>query len=388
MHILIIPSWYPLFKGDIGGSFFREQAIALKKSGHKVGVIYPQIRSVLDIKGIFTKPFGHRAENDNGVETFRWYSINPFPKLPELSRRYWVSCGLRLFDLYVKKYGKPNIIHVHSLLNAGYLAQLIYEKYDIPYVVTEHSSAFSRNLISEDVIYSLKSVVLHAKGCIAVSRIFSEYLEGKFPSSVWQYIPNIVNDSFFENGEEVFINQAEKKRIISICSLNKNKNTALLIKAFSQVLLQLENDAVELVIGGDGEERHNLNILVKELKLENNVKFLGTLSRNQVKEEIKKSSLFVVSSKYETFGVVAIEALALGKPVVATKCGGPESIITSDVGILVENDSVSDLAKGILHVCTHLENYDAQRLKNYCFNNFSEIKVIDKLNEIYIVHSS
>ncbi|MFX4528015.1 glycosyltransferase family 4 protein, partial [Acinetobacter baumannii] len=76
MHILILPSWYPNFKGDINGSFFREQALALKENGNKVGVIYPQIRSLRDIKGIFIKPYGCHVENDDGVLTLRWHSVN------------------------------------------------------------------------------------------------------------------------------------------------------------------------------------------------------------------------------------------------------------------------------------------------------------------------
>ena len=82
------------------------------------------------------------------------------------------------------------------MLYAGFAAKIIYEKYGIPYVITEHSSAFARNLIAEDVLDSLKPVVDQAKVCIAVSQNFSYFLEKKFSSSVWHYIPNIVNDDF------------------------------------------------------------------------------------------------------------------------------------------------------------------------------------------------
>lgn len=384
MHILIIPSWYPQFSGDISGSFFREQAIALKKNGYSVGVIYPQIRSLKKIKSILKKPYGLTIENDEGVSTLRWYTVNYFPIVKNYNRNHSIKVNFKLFETYIEKYGKPDIIHVHSMLNAGFAAKLIYEKYNIPYVITEHSSAFARNLIAQDVIDSLEPVVEKAKACIAVSKDFSSYLEGKFTASDWRYIPNIVNDSFFELAEAVQIENTNKIRIVTICHLTKNKNTELLIKAFSQLITAQFNDCkIELVIGGDGEERQNLEILVNSLGLENYVKFLGALTRIEVKNEIQKSSLFVVSSRYETFGVVAIEALALGKPVVSTRCGGPESIINDQVGILVENDSVSELAKGILHVCTHLDDYDEAVLKKYCLDSFSEKAVINKLAKIY-----
>lgn len=385
MHVLIIPSWYPQFIGDVGGSFFREQAIALKKAGHRVGVIYPQVRSLKNIKKILKKPYGLTVENDEGVSTLRWYTANYFPKVKNYNKNHWIKIAIRLFEIYIVEYGKPEIIHVHSMLYAGYVAQLIQEKYGIPYVITEHSSAFARNLIAKDILNSLNPVIDQAKVCIAVSQNFANYLETEFPFSQWVYIPNIVNDAFFEPIQAVEKTDSNQKiRIISICHLNKNKNIELLIKAFAQVFEQFSD--VELVIGGDGEERVSLENLVHTLKIEHAVQFLGKLTRDQVKQEIHKSSIFVISSQYETFGVVAIEALALGKPVISTCCGGPESIINSDVGILVANDSITDLARGVLYVCTHLEQYDSDTLKKYCLENFSEMSVISKLTEIYHEH--
>lgn len=389
MHILIIPSWYPQFISDVSGSFFREQAIALKKVGHTVGVIYPQVRSLKHIKKILKKPCGVTFENDEGVDTLRKYTINFFSKSKEYNKNHWIKNALQLFEIYIEKHGRPHIIHVHSMLYAGYVAQLIQEKYGIPYVITEHSSVFARNLIAKDILNSLKPVVDQAKVCIAVSQNFANYLETEFPLSHWTYIPNIVNDAFFAPEQIVEkIDSNQKVRVISVCHLNKNKNIELLIRAFAQVLTHTLMTNIELVIGGDGEERQALEALVETLALQQHVKFLGALTRDQVRQEISQSSMFVVSSKYETFGVVVVEALALGKPVVATRCSGPESIIQPHVGLLVENDSVPDLATGILHVSTHLSDYDANVLRQYCLDNFSEKAVVNKLTQIYHEHSS
>ena len=383
MHILIMPSWYPQFNGDIYGSFFREQAIALKKAGHSVGVIYPQIRSLKSINQILKKPYGLTVENDEGVNTLKWYAINFFPKIKNYNKNHWIKTSLKLFEVYIKTYGKPDIIHVHSMLYGGFAAQIIYEKYGIPYVITEHSSAFARNLISKEIMNELKPVVNQASHCLAVSQNFCQYLNRQFTYSDWKYIPNIVNDSFFQQNINELTTHLEKKRIISICHLNKNKNTELLIQAFSQFIRQSLLRDVELIIGGDGEEREALENLVKDLDLVESVKFLGGLTRQSVKEEIQKSSIFVISSHYETFGVVAIEALALGKPVLSTKCGGPESIVTPKVGILVENNSVNDLARGMLDLYEHLNDYHPNELKAYCLENFSEQAIVSKLTQVY-----
>ncbi|MDM1765542.1 MULTISPECIES: glycosyltransferase [unclassified Acinetobacter] len=378
MHVLIIPSWYPRFSGDVSGSFFREQAIALKKSGLSVGLICPQIKSLKDFKSILKKPYGLDIQLDEGINVLRWHSFNYLPKVKSFSKNHWIQIGLKLFESYMERYGKPDVIHVHSMLYAGYLAHQINTRYNIPYVITEHSSAFARGFVNDDVIESLKPVVERSAKCVAVSHQFCKFLNNCFPKSNWLYIPNIVSENFFTVNASF---ESKKNRIISICHLNKNKNSELLIRAFEQVLKSSPN--AELVIGGEGDERIKLELLVKELKIEKNVIFLGALTRDQVKEEIQKSALFVVSSKYETFGVVVVEALALGKPVVSTKCGGPESIINSEVGLLVENESILELSNGILYIYNNLEKYKPDYLRKYCLENFSETSVLSRLNIVY-----
>lgn len=382
MHILIIPSWYPTFKGDVSGSFFREQALALKKYNHNVGVIYPQIRSFRDVKGIFTKPYGCYFENDDRLNTLRWYGVNFYPKFPELARKHWLNCGIKLFKQYIKEFGKPDIIHVHSLLNAGYLALQISKEFNIPYIITEHSTAYARNLISKEVLDNLNSVMENAGERLAVSREFSSLLETQ-TKKTWSYLPNIVDNSFLEDDENLLLSEFV---LINVCLLDKKKRVDVLIQAFAKVLKI--NPDMKLKIGGDGPERLSLEKLVVDLKISNAVIFLGLLSREQVKEEMKKSSAFVLSSEYETFGVVLVEALALGKPVIATKCGGPESIVNPQVGYLVEKNSVDLMADAIIKLHNNYQEFKPEKVRQYCVEHFSEKVIVNQLNQIYqkIIH--
>lgn len=378
-HILIIPSWYPKNADDVSGSFFREQALALEKKGYKVGVIYPQIRSARDFKGIFTKAYGLEIDNDHGLITFRWHSANFFPKLNKLHQIYWLSLGMKLFKSYIKENGIPNIIHVHSLLNGGLLAYKISQKYGVPYIVTEHSSAFIRGLIDQIQYTALTPVVSNAKHCLAVSISFADFLNHSFKTTTWQYLPNIVSNVFLSKKIQVIENPCFT--FLSVCFLTKNKKIDFLLQAFAQALQ--ENSSLFLKIGGDGPERLYLETLVDQLKIRNHVIFLGMLSRNEVLEEIQKADAFTLSSEFETFGVVLIEALALGKPVIATKCGGPESIITPDVGFLVENGSIEQFTNAMLALYENKEKYKGQTIRNYCLQQFSEDAVINKLSRIY-----
>lgn len=378
-HILIIPSWYPQFSGDIGGSFFREQAIALRKAGYQVGVIYPQIRSLKNIKSILKKPYGLTLENDEGVNTFRWYTANYIPKSKKYNKTHWIKVALKLFDTYVKQFGKPDIIHVHSMLYAGYVAQTIKIKYGIPYVVTEHSTAFARSLIPLDEISSLKQIVSNAKVCIAVSEEFSSLLNKLFETQKWTYIPNIVSDEFISF--EQILDTKEYFTFINVCFLEKKKRVDLLISSFAKAFKG--NKKVRLKIGGDGILMSELKILAKELGVESQIVFLGKLSRQQVKEEMALSNAFVLSSEYETFGVVLVEALALGKPVIATKCGGPESIVIPEVGYLISKNSEKEMIDSLLKLYHNWNKFNSLQIRQYCSENFSEKAVIEKLTKIY-----
>lgn len=379
MHILIIPSWYPQFIGDVGGSFFREQAIALQKAGYSVGVIYPQIRSLKNLKNILKKPYGLTVENDEGVSTLRWYTANYFPKVKNYNKNHWVKIALKLFEIYIAKYGKPDIIHVHSMLNAGFAAKLIYETYGIPYVITEHSTAFARNLIPQETIHSLLPVIKQAKACIAVSIEFSLLLNNLFGIKKWEYIPNIVNDAFLKC--DLVVDENKVFTFINVCLLDHKKRVDILIHAFSQAFYGNQN--VRLKIGGDGPMMLALKKQAKDLNIEAQITFLGKLSRERVKEEVAISNAFVLSSEYETFGVVVVEALALGKPVIATKCGGPESILTPSVGYLVEKNSIEEMKITLIELYENNHKFSSFKIREYCQENFSEKAVIYKLAKIY-----
>ena len=380
IHILIIPSWYPAKAGDIGGVFFREQALALSKVGHKVGVIAPLTRSLRDWKGVFLKPYGLHYEIDEGIATYRWNRVHFTPKLNFINKANWISAGLKLFDEYVRNHGFPDIIHVHSLLNAGFVAQEISLKHNIPYVVTEHSSAFARGLVSEQSIKKLQSVAIHSKKNIAVSDEFKKLLNEKFICKNWCYIPNIVSNEFIKSS-------LPKKKIkvdfvfISICRLIEKKRVDILIRSFAE--LSKDVKGIKLKIGGDGSVKNQLIELADELGISKSVEFLGTLNREEVLKHITYSDAFVLASEYETFGVVLVEALALGKPVVATRCGGPESIVVPTVGCLVEKNSVEALTQGMRELYINKNKYCAENIRKYCYENFSEDAVVNELNEIY-----
>ena len=144
-----------------------------------------------------------------------------------------------------------------------------------------------------------------------------------------------------------------------------------------------KNKNVKLVIGGDGSQKEWLKGIAKETGVEPQVLFTGALSREEVASWMNKCHIFVLPSRYETFGVVYIEALASGKPVIATFNGGAEDIINEEVGVLVEIDNVNKLAQAMEKVRENYNKYNPESLRNYCTEKFSANVIIKKIINVY-----
>lgn len=340
MHVLIIPSWYSNTYNPLSGIFFKEQAEALAKY-EQVGVIAIQEISVKDILKQRKFDFLYEYFIENGVYTYR-VQYPAIPKLHRARKKIKRLLSIRLFEKYIKKHGIPDVVHLHSYI-AGELAMYIKKKYNIPYVVTEHSSGFARGLISKTDRQLAKQVFSNSDINIAVSNELKKLLEEKFDVE-FQYIPNIVNTDFFH---PIHKKPSNTFKFINIAFLEKNKNQNMLIRAFANAFK--DNSNVTLTIVGDGPEYNNLKALIHKLEMQNQIFLYGRASREEVRKLLQQSDAFVLSSKYETFGVVIIEAMACGVPVVSTDCkSGPREILAPDTDFRETAENLEFAKYGVL----------------------------------------
>lgn len=378
MHILSIPSWYQTKEKPLRGNFFREQALALSKRINKVGVVFVYTNGIAAKLKNRKLRLGKVREFETAEFTNNVFELLSIPKIRHitiiLKQIYWKS----KIKHYIKKHGRPDLVHLHSF-SEGSMAFWIKEKYGIKYIVTEHSSAFLSNEITKKQERCAKEVFNNSIANIAVSRGLKNILELKY-NCKFNYIPNMVDTNFFIykfNGHT-----SDDFIYLSVGYLVERKNHKMLISAFKKVY-EKEN-GVKLIIVGSGPESNNLMHLVKKECLENRVIFKGLLGRNEVRDIMSKSDRFVLPSTYEPFGVVLIEAMSCGLPVIATKCVGPETIIKNEkVGLLSEVE-IDDLADKLLQ--SYHKRYDNQYIRNYVIDNFSEGAVTSKLIEKYKEH--
>ena len=138
--------------------------------------------------------------------------------------------------------------------------------------------------------------------------------------------------------------------VLGIGRLVPQKGFDLLLRAFAQAVAAGERDT-DLLLAGDGVERANLETLAAELGLGDRVRFLGRVDRPEAVRLFTGCRFFVLPSREEPFGIVNLEAMAAGKPVIATAVGGVPEIVTDGAnGLLVPGENVEALATGMLHL--------------------------------------
>jgi glycosyltransferase involved in cell wall biosynthesis len=159
--------------------------------------------------------------------------------------------------------------------------------------------------------------------------------------------------------------------LLSVAGLQTNKGHHHLLHA-----LRLTRDSgtvLRLRIGGSGPNEEMLKALATELGLDEQICFLGHCSREQVAKEMLSADALVISSSYETFGIVAIEALLSGRPVLSTRCGGPEDIVVEGQdGYLVEKDNPAALSSGMIRLAGDIKRFDPYDLRRRCTERFSQ----------------
>jgi len=241
---------------------------------------------------------------------------------------------------------KPDILHSH-LFHANLLGRLVGHLAGVPVVVsTIHNVDFGGRL--RELALSYTNFLSDAT--IAISKnVSNKMIEKKVvPKDNLFVIQNGIDTDLsnieyhktrIKIREELNINN-KKKVLISVGRLVKQKGYPILIDALKKLSLE-RDDFVSIILGG-GEDRESLEKMVIEVGLEKKVLFLG--NKQNVREYLVASDIFVMPSLFEGLPLSLLEAMSCGLPVVATSVGGvPEVITDSSLGLLVEENNPEDL---------------------------------------------
>lgn len=371
MNILFITRGYPSKKYPMHGIFEYDQAKALSNYGHNVIFGFVDLRSLRRIR-----KFGIEKFEKDGI---LHYGINiPLGRFPQSVLSFFGYKGLKLLYKKIKKEEQIDLIHSH-FTSPGYTSAKLKKNNGIPLIITEHSSKIMERSIDKKIYKMADFAYSIADQIISVSPAFKKIIRDKFnQESV--YIPNIVDTEVFKN------NSTENKsndgfNFISVGNLIKHKRMHKTIIAFNKAFKNIPK--IKLTIIGGGKEKSNLKNLIKKLNLEDRIKLTGRLERQEIAEYFNKSDAFVLASKSETFGVVFIEAMASGLPVIATRCGGPEHFIKENEGLIVQKDNINELAMAMKSMYKNIDKYDSEKISKMTIEQFSPERVAEQITEVY-----
>ncbi len=250
-----------------------------------------------------------------------------------------------------------DILHCHSAYPHGYVSSTFSAITGVPVIVTPHGPT---DIMREEQIRRNPSLEkrlakgLHtAAGISAISHhIQTEILSiGGIADEKVRVIPNGVNLEDYTKVEAI---QLDFPYILAMGRMVPQKGFDHLIHAFEKVARRTPD--LRLLFAGEGVNRRDYEQLVNNLGLQDRIQFLGLVQGSRKISFLKGAEFFVCPSRFEPFGIVVLEALASGVPVIAHRVGGIIDIIEEgEQGLLVDPDSSEDLAESILALHADVE---------------------------------
>jgi glycosyltransferase involved in cell wall biosynthesis len=397
MNLFLIPSWYPHRCYPWEGIFLIEQAqaIAETRAGWKVGLsLWGQGEGFLSTAHLLKSPrcffealalrAGEHERAGNLVEF-----MTPALWWPERhlggNKRALLDANRRNLEQATRRFGSVDLIHAHVSYPAGWLALRLSEETGIPYVVTEHMGPFPLPVYARRdgrLKAILREPLERAHARIAVSPTLSRSIAG-FGIPEPEFIPNLVDERLYQMGPP---HDPERFTFFTLCAMDPVKGVSDLLKSAARFLSELpERDRPRVCfrIAGDGPllARHKRE--ARELRLDAHLTWLGRLAREQAHEEFARCDCYVLTSRHESFGIVLVEAGACGKPVIATRCGGPEAIVTSENGMLVGVGDLEDIAGALRSMFHQGRNRDPWAIRRQTLERFGREAVVARLEAVY-----
>ncbi len=341
--ILILPSWYPKNKSDTTAQYIVSQVQAVKKI-HDV--------TVFDC------------------------SFN-FPLIPHSIRI--LSKALLALPIAFQN----DILHAHIGFPAGLIGIILHKITRKPLIITEHTGPVSDLLPYFIKKNGLNKLYNQANKIITVSHFQKNEVEKICGRKDILVIGNIVHDDFFS--ANINSNSNENRLCAIPTRLTKEKGIPELIEAL-KIYESIDAPKFKLDIIGDGPLFNELDKISKHLK-KTEIQIIKSRGRKTVIDMILQSKGLLLTSKLETFSLVAAEALALGRPVLGFDSGGPADFVVEPYGKLTKSTHPKDLAQCILNLLTKQEwqmnEKNCQKRRDHIKKLYSEAAILNELSKVY-----
>ena len=297
MNVLFLTPWYPTESDAMAGLFVQKHVEAVRAQGVEVRVLHSQT----------------------------W-------------RELWAAWRSLHKDGWM-----PDVVQLNVMQKQGLLALWLKRHYGIPFVIIEHWSGYlleNRHKLSASRIRFAQRLCAEAQTVMTVSPLLQEGLQAiGCKAKRWERIGNVVDDFFFD--QRLTTNDKRQKTILHVsCFDEQAKNTSALLRGFKALCDRRTN--VQLVMVGTGVDWQASHDLADELDIPaDNILWTGEQTPEQVCEWMHNADALVLTSRYETAGIVLCEAAACGLPILSTPVGLATEIVTEETGIIVSQENVN-----------------------------------------------
>lgn len=391
MRILLI-NHFPL-EGSGSGIYTKNIAFELVRRGHEVAVIYTENEDeTYEEFTCYPIMFKNSMGEDGLYYDFPCFSSHPrssytYYEMDELQIQSYIKAFERVTALAIEEF-KPDIIHAQHLWIAPYVAA----KFKIPFIATAHgtdikgfrkderfhSYALEGTQKAAKVITISKNVDEEVKALYGIGDDRRLLIYNGYDEDLFKPLKNATRKEVLNH----FNLKIEPEHIVFFAGkLTHFKGVDVLLNAAR--IYERKNQNIATLIAGNGELYEELLLMKRRLELQN-VHFLGHIKQHDLVALYNIADVSVVPSRTEPFGLVAVEALACGTPVVGTNQGGLPDFIIPEVGELVEVEDDLALAEAIESELVR-EDKASRRVAchEYAKKHFSWKKTIEKLEEIY-----
>jgi glycosyltransferase involved in cell wall biosynthesis len=389
--ILIIPSWYPNKDNPGLGTFFREQA-ALFEADYNVRILAGHLNSKNSrIKKLFNslayvtfkKPSIQRKEDYflTPPQVYGFSYRRGLNKFKKANFNLIIKSYLNYFELHILPNWKPDIIHAHDTLFGGIVANTIFKKWHIPYIITEHNYLLfdQPSYMVNDFIESMKN----ASHLLVVSDYQKRILRYRNIRQDVHVVGNYIDEKLYTLGEKKAADRVFKILFVGRFAHHKDYDT--LVKTINLFSERIENDNYRFQIIGTGEEgktfleKHTHNSIYHD-----HCEVHPYISREDIPVYFKNCDVLLNTSIAETFGVVTGESMMCGKPVVSTNSGGFDEMHVPGVnGIKCPIGDAESLAKALIMIKHKEIVFDPVQIRESVLHKFGTQAFITKMKQFY-----
>jgi glycosyltransferase involved in cell wall biosynthesis len=386
-YIIHLPSWYPTKNKPYNGIFIRNliSTLSNKNLNYKHLVINWHENNESPLRNFNTFLVGFwksfKKPTLSISDDIEYAFLNYFHSNQYLFGSNIKRLEKKIYNLVkdLQKNREIILIHAHVSFPGGVIAKNISSQLGIKYIISEHMSPFPFAHFSSTISSNIFNAIKKAESTIAVSNSHKNEIFLK-TNIIPVVIPNVILSNEFTLAPNIINNNTFN--FLSISIISEQKGIDILIKAAS-ILRKITKTNFTITIIGEGPIKNKLLSMCIELNMHNNFIWKGFHSRLEIQKDFNNCNALVCSSLHESFGVTLVEAMASGRPIVSTKCGGPEDIVNNETGILVNNNTPYDLANAMLKMMEDINKFSPENLRKIYLSKYSELIIQQKYNKLY-----